>query len=61
MAFVVAAPGTAPDLPTLVVHLEKRLAHYKHPKALHLVESIPKSASGKILRRVLRAGLAPSA
>ena len=61
VAFVVAAPGTAPDLPTLVAHLEKRLAHYKHPKALHLVESIPKSASGKILRRVLRAGLAPSA
>ncbi len=57
VAFVVAAPGTDPDLPTLVAHLEARLAHYKHPKVLHLVDTIPKSASGKILRRVLRADL----
>jgi len=57
VAFVVAAPGATPDLPMLVAHLDGRLAHYKHPKALHLVDAIPKSASGKILRRVLRADL----
>jgi len=61
VAFVVASPGAAPDLTTLLAHLDTRLAHYKHPKALHLVDAIPKSASGKILRRVLRADLAPLA
>jgi len=30
------------------------VAHYKQIRQLHLVEEIPKSASGKILRRILR-------
>jgi len=56
-AFIVASAGTAPDLAALQTHLEGHLAHYKQIRALHVVDAIPKSPSGKILRRVLR-GLA---
>jgi acyl-CoA synthetase (AMP-forming)/AMP-acid ligase II len=41
----------------LKAHCEGCLAHYKHPVEYRFVESVPKSASGKILRRELRAGL----
>lgn len=55
MAFVVAAPGqTAPTLDEVQAYLETRLAHYKQVRVLEVVEAIPKSASGKILRRLLR-------
>ncbi|SDC18706.1 AMP-binding protein [Ruegeria marina] len=59
MAFVVAAPGqAAPTLDEVQAYLETRLAHYKQVRVLEVVDTIPKSASGKILRRVLRDGIA---
>lgn len=55
MAFVVAAPGhAAPTLDEVQGYLDDRLAHYKQVRLLEVVDEIPKSASGKILRRVLR-------
>ncbi len=55
MAFIVAAPGqTAPTLGEVQEYLDDRLAHYKQVRILEVVEEIPKSASGKILRRLLR-------
>lgn len=54
MAFVVPVPGTAVTLEDLQSHLEERLAHYKQIRRMEIVEEIPKSASGKILRRILR-------
>ena len=54
-AYIVAAPGqTAPDLDGVQAYLEDKLAHYKQVRALDIIDEIPKSASGKILRRVLR-------
>jgi 4-coumarate--CoA ligase len=38
-------------------HLSGQVAHYKALRAVHFTDAIPKSPSGKILRRVLRAGL----
>ena len=58
VAFVVPAPGTAFDEAAVLAHLRGRLASYKVPRVVHLVEAVPKSASGKILRRVLRDRLA---
>lgn len=55
MAFIVAAAGQdTPTLEMLQDYLSLRLAHYKQVRVLQIVEEIPKSASGKILRRVLR-------
>lgn len=54
-AFIAAAPNqTAPSLEDVQAYLEDRLSHYKQIRILHVVEAIPKSASGKILRRHLR-------
>ena len=53
-AFVVPAAGARPELGELQRHLAAHLAAYKQVQALELVEAIPKSPSGKILRRLLR-------
>ena len=37
----------------LMAFVAERLAHYKQLRAIELIDQIPKSASGKILRRVL--------
>ena len=55
MAFVVAAAGgDAPTLEQLQAHLDGELSHYKQVRRIEIVDAIPKAASGKILRRVLR-------
>ena len=56
-AFVTLAPGAeAPTLADLQSHVAEHLATYKQVQALAVLEAIPKSASGKILRRELRGG-----
>jgi 4-coumarate--CoA ligase len=54
-AFVVPAAGASPELGELQRHLAAHVAGYKQIQALELVAAIPKSPSGKILRRMLRA------
>ncbi|MES2816400.1 MAG: AMP-binding protein [Pseudomonadota bacterium] len=51
VAFVVPAEGA--DEAAIRAHLAARLAHYKLPRRISFIEAIPKSASGKILRRML--------
>lgn len=38
----------------LIAHARARLAGYKTPKQIHLVEALPRNQSGKLLKRVLR-------
>jgi 4-coumarate--CoA ligase len=57
VAFVVTAAGAEADAEGIQAHLAERLASYKRPAEIRFVEAIPKSASGKILRRLLRAQL----
>jgi 4-coumarate--CoA ligase len=54
VAFVVRQPGGDATAEDLVAHLSGRLTSYKLPRAVRFVDAIPKSASGKILRRLLR-------
>lgn len=54
VAHVVCATGQSIDLATLQEYLADKVAHYKQVKRLELRDAIPKSASGKILRRMLR-------
>ena len=56
-AFVVLAPGHAAG-PALAAelqdHVKKAVAPYKYPRAVAFVESLPRTVSGKISRRLLR-------
>ncbi|HYM09127.1 MAG TPA: acyl--CoA ligase [Bryobacterales bacterium] len=45
----------------LLAYCRERLAEFKCPKKIHLVESIPRTATGKVQRRVVAAALAPQA
>jgi acyl-coenzyme A synthetase/AMP-(fatty) acid ligase len=38
----------------LCVFVADRLTHYKQPREIYFVDSVPRTASGKILRRELR-------
>ncbi len=54
-AFITLAPSAeAPTLAGLQEHVSGHLATYKQVRAFEVLEAIPKSASGKILRRELR-------
>jgi acyl-CoA synthetase (AMP-forming)/AMP-acid ligase II len=53
IAFVVAG-DPPPDEAAIMAHMETQLSHYKQVHQIHFVDEIPKSASGKILRRLLR-------
>ena len=55
VAFVVPQAGQAADIAAIQGFLAGRLAKFKRPSEIRLVQAIPKSASGKILRRVLKA------
>jgi long-chain acyl-CoA synthetase len=50
-ALVVARPGAAPDPDALQAHTRERVAAYKYPRHVLLVESLPKGPTGKILKR----------
>jgi len=53
-AHVVLRPGEDVSVDELVAHCRERLAVYKAPHVVHLVDELPKTASGKVLRRELR-------
>ena len=53
-AFVALRPGRQASAEELQDCVRARLAGYKVPKRVEFVDSVPKSAVGKILRRALR-------
>ena len=57
-AFVVLREGTTPSAALekeLCGFVAERLTSYKQPREVHFVEAVPRTPSGKILRRELRA------
>jgi len=52
---VVAVAGTGIGLADLDEFLSERLARYKHPKALEIVDALPRNPAGKVLKTELRA------
>lgn len=54
VALIVPRPGTEPNLASVLAWLDGKLARFKLPKQLVLVDSLPRNAGNKILRRVLR-------
>ncbi|GAA4284994.1 fatty-acid--CoA ligase FadD5 [Brevibacterium daeguense] len=47
-------PTSPPDLQSVRAYLKDRLASYKHPKDVRIVEAFPRSGIGKIQKTVLR-------
>jgi long-chain acyl-CoA synthetase len=53
-AFVSLRPGERPEADELIAFCRERMAAYKYPRLVEFVDELPKTASGKVLRRVLR-------
>ena len=55
-AFVSLKNGAEADEAALIAHCKERMAAYKYPRSVEFVDELPKTASGKVLRRELRDG-----
>lgn len=58
VAFVKVHPNLPIDPAAILEHTRQRLARYKVPRAIYMVEELPRNSSGKLLRRELP-GLLP--
>lgn len=57
-AFIVLRPGAEASedlIKSLQDHVKKTTAPYKYPRSIEFIDYLPKTVTGKILRRVLRA------
>jgi acyl-CoA synthetase (AMP-forming)/AMP-acid ligase II len=61
MALVVPAPGASPTAEELVAFARARLAGYKLPRIVEFVSELPRTPSGKVLKRELRDRHRPAA
>jgi acyl-CoA synthetase (AMP-forming)/AMP-acid ligase II len=57
-AFVVMRPGTTLDVAALTAWCRERMANYKVPKRIEVVDALPMNASGKVKKHELRARFA---
>ena len=53
-AIVVSKPGAAQDAASVIAWARERIAGYKAPRSVDFVAAIPRTLTGKILRRELR-------
>jgi long-chain acyl-CoA synthetase len=53
-AFVSLKPGASVTPEELIAHCKERMAAYKYPRSVELLDELPKTVTGKILRRELR-------
>jgi long-chain acyl-CoA synthetase len=54
-AFVSLRPGRTADETELIAFCKERMAAYKYPRQVEFLDEIPKTVTGKLLRRELRA------
>ena len=53
-AFIVPAPGGTVDTAGLKTYLKSNLSSFKVPREFRMVDALPKSPAGKILKREIR-------
>jgi acyl-CoA synthetase (AMP-forming)/AMP-acid ligase II len=54
-AFVVPRSGSQPSPEELIAYCRERLANFKVPRSVVLVDVLPRNAGGKVMKDVLRA------
>jgi long-chain acyl-CoA synthetase len=54
VAYVSLAPGASASPEEIVAYAKERLAAYKYPREVHVLENLPKGPTGKILKSELR-------
>ena len=52
-AFIVPRDGSAPDAAAILAYAAEHLADYKQPRQVVFVQSLPRTANGKIKRSAL--------
>jgi fatty-acyl-CoA synthase len=55
-AFVVTRSGTEVSAQDLTAHVKANLASYKSPREIEFLDELPRNATGKVLKKDLRAG-----
>ena len=53
-AVVTVKPGHSLEPESLISYCKERMAAYKYPRIVEIVQDLPKTVSGKVLRRELR-------
>jgi acyl-coenzyme A synthetase/AMP-(fatty) acid ligase len=53
-AVVALRPGGSADAEALIAHCRARIADYKTPRTVEFVGELPKNASGKVARKIVR-------
>ena len=56
VAFVTLRAGAPVDPAALIAHCRERLAGYKYPRRVTMLDALPKSATGKVLKTQLTSG-----
>jgi acyl-CoA synthetase (AMP-forming)/AMP-acid ligase II len=51
----VPKPGAQVDVESVIAWARERIAGFKVPRSVDVIEALPRNASGKILRKDLRA------
>ena len=53
-AYIVSKTGTNPDADDIINYCREHLAAYKVPRAVQFVDDLPKTSTGKVMRRELK-------
>jgi long-chain acyl-CoA synthetase len=53
-AYIVPKTGAAPDADNIIAYCREHLAAYKVPRAVQFVDDLPKTSTGKVMRRELK-------
>ena len=54
LGLIVAEPGAAPDLEAIAAVAGEKLARFKHPRKLVVIDALPRNTMGKVQKNVLR-------
>lgn len=57
VAFIEKAEDEEVDMKKLRVYLKERLANFKVPRDIRIIDELPKNATGKVLKRILKESL----